>query len=364
MDNESPTQGDFYLSSMDHDSHYGQQPAHWNESHSVYVSQDVLPTYQSTGRSRQNITSTESITPNSQFYSSEPSAHVAPTHGRVNASTGPHFSGSQVLPSTMVEVPMALSTAPTFRMDPSYSVDGYPSYSQATTQGNPISFLSTQDLNNDTSAPSSQWNGAGLYSPEDFCAIIEDSSAGYNGTLPLSPPLSLSDSDSPPNYASLPVAMMDVSGPSYGFQDEYIQGAPHIYSQDMCDNNYPPPPPYVEEPLNERSEKSLGVKSMLKGQSTNNLLPRTIRASRPQPRPLLSAALVKGPSREDDDSPPSSGSNSPGEFTKEYLEAKSNDDRSHPHYKAKPGPDGNYHCPYASQKDCEHRPTPQKCQYE
>jgi hypothetical protein len=60
----------------------------------------------------------------------------------------------------------------------------------------------------------------------------------------------------------------------------------------------------------------------------------------------------------------SDGIEPPGEFTKEYLEAKSNDDRSHPHYKAKPGPDGNYHCPYASQKDCEHRPTPQKCQYE
>lgn len=337
MDNGTPTESEFYLESLDHDCHYGQPPAHWNESHSVYVSQDALPTYQSTGRSRQNITSTESTAPDSQFYSSEPSAHVAPTHGRVNVSAGPHFSGSQVLPSTMVEVPMAMSTTSTFHMNPSYSADGYPSYSQATTQGNTLSFLSTQDLDNDTSAPSGQWNGAGLYSPEDFCAIIEDSSAGFNGTLPLSPPLSLSDSDSPPNYACLPVALMDVNGPSYAFQDDYV------YSQDMSDGNYLPPPPYVEEPLNER----------------------TIRASRPQPRPLLSAALVKGPSREDDDSPPSSGSSSPpSDFTKEYLEAKSNDDRSHPHYKAKPGPDGNYQCPYASQRDCEHRPTPQKCQYE
>src|SRR6266536_6397563 len=80
-----------------------------------------------------------------------------------------------------------------------------------------------------------------------------------------------------------------------------------------------------------------------RGFKVTNYMYRSIRPPSPYQRPLLSAALLQSPPS-DDESPPSSEYDS-------QEPPRSNDDRSHPHYKAKPGPDGLYHCPHADRKE-------------
>lgn len=81
-------------------------------------------------------------------------------------------------------------------------------------------------------------------------------------------------------------------------------------------------------------------------------LSATVKASRPTHRPILSASERKpSPSYSEKDS----GHETPSEPAPP---------RNHHWYKKGPNPDGLYHCPYAEDGGCGHKPTPQKCAYE
>jgi len=138
----------------------------------------------------------------------------------------------------------------------SYSVDGYPEYSLPTAPESSLSYLSTHDIDNDVSVPSGHWSGTGLYSPEDICAMIEHPAPNANINFPLSP-VSMGSLCSPPTFASLPAAMVDMRRSSYGFQDDFAQESTHVFDPESCDSLYSIP--YVDESHHERSDPLHGL---------------------------------------------------------------------------------------------------------
>jgi hypothetical protein len=202
-----------------------------------------MSAYQSIGRSFQNIKSTDSTVPDTQFYSSDSRMLTSITPAHVDLSNGcvnvPDFSAGAVLPSTTAEVPIPLPSPPQYPMESNYSGDGYSSYLQSADLDTSIPFLNTPQMDNDLSIQS--WN---------MSAFIEDCSAAVNGNLPLSPVSMVGPSSSPQTYTSLPAPMVSLTKTTYGYQDDLSNGASPVYN----DTIYPTTRTYIEEPQNERSD--------------------------------------------------------------------------------------------------------------
>ncbi|KAL9111822.1 MAG: hypothetical protein Q9227_003881 [Pyrenula ochraceoflavens] len=92
---------------------------------------------------------------------------------------------------------------------------------------------------------------------------------------------------------------------------------------------------------------------MLSVPNAHNAASATVRASRPMHRPILSA-MDRKPSPPFDRQKPRGHHGMP-----EIIPPRNN-----PLYKQGPKDDGLYHCPFLKEKDCGHKPTPQKCAYE
>lgn len=99
-------------------------------------------------------------------------------------------------------------------------------------------------------------------------------------------------------------------------------------------------------------------------QDTQKSQPQPAALSQPQVQQTALGTTGRQSRSQSDDSPPSRSNSPHGNFTKKFWESEFNDGRLYSNYKAQPQPDRNYHCPYATQTGCDHRPTPLKTQYE